>query len=231
MIEKIFEPLKSVKSLEELPQALQAAESALKDALFHEKQNSHQSARAQLYETVKSQIAQTLPEVFSDIDISKTKYEDMLARLSDVAKKPRKEKEPEQKTQETPEQIKARLESEYKKMLEEEKQKLAFERAFAEIEASAIAKKLDTNYKKIFSAALRSEVIPEIAGEKIVFKNSDGQYFTRDGQHASAEHVAEEILKKYPKFVTEAPKTPTPQSSLGEQNLIRAGLAELKLFK
>ncbi|MDZ7344348.1 MAG: hypothetical protein ONA90_07520 [candidate division KSB1 bacterium] len=230
MTEKIFEPLKNVKTLDELPQALQAAESALKDAIFHEKQNSHQSARVQLYETIKSQIAQMLPDVFADIDVSKTRYEDMLGRIAEVLKKPRKEKHEEQKS-ETPEQIKARLESEYKKLLEEERQKLAFERAFSEIEASAIAKKLDSAYKKIFSAALRSEVIPELAGDKIVFKSPDGQYYTRDGQYATAEQVAEELLKRYPKFVADAPKTPTPQNAVGQQNLIRAGLAELKIFR
>lgn len=224
-IDEIFEGLKTAKP-ETFLAAVDSAHKAVKDSLFHEKTQSHNNARTQLYETIRAQVAGIAPDVFPDGG-GKMKYEDMLSQLGERLKAPAKKETP----TETPEQIKARLESEYEKKLSSERSKMLADSAFSEIESAAVARKLDDAYRGLFNAALRSEIQTEIDGSgKVLFKSGE-KYFTRDGAHATPSQVAEDFLKKYPRLVQVSQQTPSPNGERGKtlgMSKIGAGLSELK---
>jgi hypothetical protein len=231
-LEQILETLKTITP-ETAEKTIEAVAGELRNLIFEERTHAHNMAREQMHKTIKTQLATLAPDEFQNID--KARWEDMIpviaSKLKGDSEKPAK-KQPEQV--ETPEQIRARLESEYAKKLEEERRALAVQSALSQIEAAAIAKRLDPTYKSIFSAALANEVDVELTQDnKTAFKNkADGKYFVRDGQHATPEFVAEEILKRYPRLVAQqvqAPQPPVNGNGIAVDKL-KAGMSELKIF-
>ncbi|MBK7363025.1 MAG: hypothetical protein IPJ01_12075 [Micavibrio sp.] len=234
--EQIFEPLKTATP-ETLAATLATVQGAMKDFIFQEKLTARNNARSELFGTFKRQLADTAPDAFADIN-DRTKYEDMLPLLGEKLKAPKVQAKAE--PTETTEQMRARMQSEFDSNLKKEREKLYLDSAFSEIESAAIAKKLDPAYQPIFRAALRAELDAELSADnKVLFKSkTDGKYFTRDGAHAGASQVADDLLKKYPRFVAEPVRSPSPNGApslsspdsgnMAGMNKIRAGLSELK---
>ena len=231
-LDQIMENL-SKATPETLTQSIADAGGKIKDLLFQERTEAHNMSRAQTFEKVKSEIGAKFPAMFPAEGLSKFKYEDMIAKISEI--KPAKI-EPKEPT-ETAEQIKARFESEYQDKTTKLQNEMKLSAVRDQIKASAIARKLDEKYQPVFAALLESEFDIELNADKVFFKGkADGKYLTTNGEHGTATHAAEELLKRYPRLVTEAIKTPsaTPNGTAGNVALvgkIRAGLSELNAFK
>jgi hypothetical protein len=231
-LEQILETLKTITP-ETAEKTIETVAGELRNLIFEERTHAHNMAREQMHKTIKTQLASLVPDEFQNLD--KTRWEDMIpviaAKLKTEGEKPAKKQ---QEQTETLEQIRARLESEYAKKLEEERRALAVQSALSQIEAAAIAKRLDPAYKSIFSAALANEVDVELTQDnKTAFKSkADGKYFVRDGQHATPEYVAEEILKRYPRLVAQQVQAPQPPANTNGIPIdkLKAGLSELKIF-
>ena len=227
-IDKILETLKNLADSEEKQQLVNQLAGDLKSIILEERTNAHNIAREQLHNTFKKQLSQFFdPEERPE---SYSKWEDMLVALSEKIKKPKQEKAEAEKSFE---QLKAKLESEFEKRLGEEKRKLVLQNSFNTVEAAAIAKKLDPAYKKVFKNILLDEIEPEfLEDDRIVFKDKkSNKYFISDGEYASPEFVADEILKRYPKLTVATVTTPQPPQNNLMANKIQAGLSELKIFK
>ena len=231
-LEQILETLKTITP-ETAEKTIETVAGELRNLIFEERTHAHNMAREQMHKTIKTQLSTLAPDDFPNLD--KARWEDMVPVIAAKIKSQgerQQNKQPEQT--ETSEQIRARLESEYAKKLEEERRALTVQSAMSQIEAAAIAKRLDPSYKSIFSAALANEVDVELTQDnKTAFKSkADGKYFVRDGQHATPEYVAEEILKRYPRLVAQqvqAPQPPTTTNGIAVDKL-KAGLSELKIF-
>jgi len=218
---------------ETLTQSIADAGGKIKDLLFQEKTESHNLARSQLYEKIKTEIGTKFPMTFPD-GVGKLKYEDMLGKLSEPKAATKSETQGE-----TADQIRAKIQSEYDEKMKTERGTLRMNAVRDQIQSAAIARKLDDKYVPVFQALVNSEFDIELnADDKIFFKNkSDGKYLTLNGEHGTATHAAEEILKRYPKMLSTPIQSPNPNTqnqangNAALQGKIRAGLGELLAFK
>jgi hypothetical protein len=170
-----------------------------------------QAGQFAAYDQVKADLKGKAPELFADIDVAKTKLNEMMSVFGDRINKLNESVDPEKRKQEkeTPEMARARLEAEYQAKTAEAVRGLKINAALNEVKAAAIAAKLDPEYADAFESLLSKHYPADMNGETVIFRNGDLPLFSGE-QPAKPADVAAILLKKYPKLVS----SPTPGPSL-----------------
>jgi len=175
-----------------------------------------QAGQFAAYDQIKIDLKGKAPELFSDIDVAKTKLNEMMSVFGDRMKTLNESVDPakKQKTNETPEMARARLEAEYEAKMKEGLKAMKISAALNEVKAAAIAAKLDPDYADAFESMLAKHYPADVNGDTVIFRNGDLPLFAGD-QPAKPADVAAILLKKYPKLV--ATSTPGPDLGRGQQ--------------
>lgn len=171
-----------------------------------------QAGQFAAYDQIKIDLKGKAPELFSDIDVAKTKLNEMMSVFGDRMKTLNESVDPAKKQakQETPEMTRARLEAEYNQKTNDALKSMKISAAVNEVKAAAIAAKLDEQYADVFESLLSKHYPADVNGETVIFRNGDLPLFAGE-QPAKPSDVAAILLKKYPKLVS----TPQAGPSLG----------------
>jgi hypothetical protein len=187
-----------------------------------------QTARGQMAEEMKSKMIEKLN--LSE-DFKETRIQDIIDRLPELTT-PR---EPQKKIDPADEIAKAK--AEFQTQLKTEKEIMVKSAILSEVTSSAIAHKLDESYKGPFKALFSELYEIEIVNDKPRFIDSNTKEpVYLNGEPATAQQIAAEILKKFPKLTSEPVRSPSldkfsgvDTSKLSTRDTIKAGLAIMKL--
>lgn len=185
-----------------------------------------QTARGQMAEEMKVKMIEklNLTEDFKD-----TRIQDIIDRLPELTTP----KEPQKKVDPADEIAKAK--AEFENQLKTEKETMVKSSVLSEVTSSAIALKLDESYKGPFKALFAELYEVEIIDGRSRFndaKTKEPIYI--NGEPATAQQIAGEILKKFPKLTSEPVRSPSldrytgaDTSKMGTRDMLKAGLSQM----
>jgi len=196
---------------------------ALKEIQSKEVKNeAHQAARAQTWETAKQDVLAAFKGIISEEKLKdeNLKFKDILQDLSKKAKEIEATKNKNTETEDIlKDQLKTQIESEFNEKLKEKELTFKMMSIQSELTSKAIANGLKDEYHDLFNdfVSKKYDIQFNEKGELLFRDKSTDTFYYEEGKPATTTHIVKKILDTY-KDIKSSPKSGTFGLNGGEMS-------------